>query len=173
MHLLSAISGSYCGSPPPPAELWRYWNLDPVLIFLALLAGAAYFFGPRRASLRAGDTAVFCAGVLVLCLALVSPLCSLSVALFSARVAQHMVITLIAAPLIVLGVGNPAFAAPSAVRWWSGPMPAAALYAALVWFWHTPAPYAATFDNKAVYWLMHISLIFAALVLWRALLRPE
>ena len=42
-------------------------------------------------------------GWLLLSLAFISPLCNLSVALFSARVAQHMAITLIAAPLIARG----------------------------------------------------------------------
>src|SRR5690606_7889140 len=105
----SASDLPYCGAPPVPADLWRNWNLDPVL--LAVLAGVALAYG---IALRSGPAAVrrpagrlepgsFYGGWLVLTLALVSPLCSLSVALFSARVGQHMLIALVAAPLIALG----------------------------------------------------------------------
>jgi putative membrane protein len=39
----------------------------------------------------------------------------------------------------------------------------AALIAALLWFWHSPAPYDATFSSAFVYWSMHISLFASAM----------
>jgi len=40
----------------------------------------------------------------------------------------------------------------------------------LLWFWHAPAPYAATFASPVAYWAMHVSLFGAALWLWSGLL---
>lgn len=44
------------------------------------------------------------------------------------------------------------------------------MFAAVLWLWHAPAPYAVTFSSTACYWAMHLSLIGAALWLWRVLL---
>lgn len=149
----------YCGVPPVPAALAGRWNLDPALI-AALLAGLALYLllGRPRPSWR---TAAFCAGWAIAAVALVSPLCALSVALFSARIGQHMILTLAAAPLLALG--------------WPGargrsPLAAAVVFAVLLWVWHAPQPYAATFASPAAYWAMHLSLTGGAVWLWAALL---
>lgn len=118
----------------------------------------------------------FHAGWLITILALVSPLCPLSVSLFAARVAQHMILTLVAAPLVVAGRPAEVLAAAigmrvprdaSKVR---APLFAAAAFGVLLWFWHAPAPYAATFSSTFVYWSMHATVFGTALWLWRALL---
>jgi putative membrane protein len=151
----------YCGLPPVPAELAERWNLDPVLIGAMLAVLGAYLLSARRAGVSQGRIVSACAGWLVALIALTSPLCALSVALFSARIGQHMVLTLLAAPLVAWGL-------PLARR--RSPMAAAALFLALLWFWHAPAPYAATFASPVIYWAMHLSLIGSAVWLWAALL---
>src|SRR5436309_6637738 len=90
----------YCGAPPVPGDL--HWNLDPVLISLLIALAAAYFLAARSHS-SPTQRGFFVIGLVIASLALISPLCNLSVALFSARVAQHMILTLIAAPLVVAG----------------------------------------------------------------------
>lgn len=45
-------------------------------------------------------------------------------------------------------------------------MAAALAFMLLLWFWHAPGPYAATFLSDAVYWEMHVSMIGAAIWLW-------
>ena len=78
----------HCGAPPVPGAL--RWKLDQFLIgSLLFLAGA----GLAYARLRAVVARDFCEPFRM-ALAFISPLCHLSVALFSARVAQHMAITL-------------------------------------------------------------------------------
>ena len=121
--------------------------------------------------------AAFYSGCLVTALALVAPRCPLSVSLFAARVGQHMILALLGAPLVVAGRPIAAFAAalgPLPLRGRSGPpaapLFAAALYAVLLWFWHAPAPYAATFASTFVYWSMHLTVFGAALWLWHGLL---
>jgi putative membrane protein len=168
---------SYCGAPPAPAELLGRWNLDPVLI--VILAGLLFLCltGARRRGARRAAVWALVAGWAVASLALVSPLCPLSVSLFSARVGQHMVLTLLAAPLIALG--RPAEALAAIVRREppkpgpGQPMLAAAAFAALLWFWHAPTPYAATFQSAAAYWAMHVTLLGVAVWLWGEILnRP-
>ena len=155
---------AYCGAPPAPGGAG--WNWDPWL-GAALVAGLALAWG------RAADRRALLAGWAVLALALVSPLCSLSVALFSARVGQHLVILLAAAPLLALGLPAPRREAGP-----GGIAAAAAAFAVLLWFWHLPGPYSATFRSDLAYWVMHLSLLGATIWLWRGLLlaaatRPE
>ena len=107
------------------------------------------------------------AGWGIAALALLSPLCALSVALFSARVAQHMILILVAAPLLALALPRPGERL-ARVRLWG----ASALFLAALWFWHMPAPYDATFDSTAIYWSMHLTLSGSAVLLWRELLAP-
>jgi putative membrane protein len=161
----TAASVAYCGAPPDPAVLWSRWNLDPVLIAFLLLAVGLYAFGAARPLDQPGRGRQMCfyAGWTMVAAALVSPLCALSVSLFAARVGQHMVLALIAAPLVTFGL-------PRARSLPIGPFGAAMAFAAVLWFWHAPAPYAATFRSDAVYWAMHISTFGAAVWLWSTLL---
>lgn len=102
-------------------------------------------------------------GWAVVGLALVSPLCNLSVALFSARVGQHMLIALIGAPLIALGL-------PRQTAATGGIWGAVGAFAAVLWLWHMPGPYDLTFTSTIIYWAMHLSTFGAALWLWTGLL---
>jgi len=113
-------------------------------------------------------------GWAVLALALISPLCPLSVALFSARASQHVAITMIAAPLIAAAFAR-AISVRSAHRLAAlalidSPIVAAFVFAAILWFWHAPAPYALTFDSVAAYWTMHVTMIASAVWLWYRLI---
>lgn len=155
----------YCGQPPSPDEIWRRWNLDPVLLTALAAIGIAYLVLARREGLPAWRRWAFSAGWALAGIALICPICSLSVALFSARVGQHMFLASVAAPLVALG-WPAAEVSGSAARW--RPMLAAAGFGAALWFWHAPVPYDATFTSVSVYWLMHLTTFGAALILWRA-----
>jgi putative membrane protein len=153
----------YCGTPPSPGELLERFNLDPVLIIALVVLAFAHVLGisedNRRARAYAG------CGWLVAAAAFVSPLCALSVALFSARVGQHMILLLVAAPLIALGLPRQSRSSAAWPLWAAG----AAVMAAL-WIWHMPTPYAATFTATALYWAMHITLFGSGIVLWSELI---
>lgn len=152
----------YCGAPPVPGGVT--WNLDPILIGLLLALGAFVTLQARAAPVGWARTAGPL-GWLVLALALVSPLCNLSVALFTARVGQHLLLILVAAPLLALGGAWPR-------RWpTAGAAPAAFAFAVALWMWHLPGPYGASFRSDTVYWAMHLTLSGTALWFWAALLR--
>ena len=155
----------YCGAPATPVDLWQRWNLDPWLIAAFAAAAAAYGWQAWRATDAASPRrhACFAAGWTLALLALISPLCAWSVALFSVRVGQHMLLVLLAAPLLALGL-------PTArTRPWAA---ACAFFAAL-WLWHFPPAYAWSLQSDVVYWLMQASLLGAAVALWQTLFASD
>jgi putative membrane protein len=157
---------AYCGPPSVPADWLERWNLDPALLAGWLAIALAWEWAARRqrdAAARSRARA-FRAGWGLALAAWVSPLCALGVALFSARVAQHMLLALVAAPLLAQGWPQRAENGPGRA------IAACAGFAALTWFWHVPGPYEATFRSDAAYWAMHASLLAAALCVWRILL---
>lgn len=151
---------AYCGTPPDPSTLASRFNLDPLLI--VILGGVALLhFGWCRARAQPGYSPLI--GWAIAAAALISPLCALSVSLFSARVAQHMILILIAAPLIATGL-------PRTAKQSRGLWPAAVLFLVALWGWHMPAPYDATLRSTPLYWVMHISLFGTGLWLWHELI---
>lgn len=178
----------YCGSPPSPDDLWGRWNLDPVLLVFLGAAFALYWIGSVQVArsgrpLQAWRRNAFVAGWFIGSAALVSPLCPLSVSLFSARVGQHMILSLISAPLIILGRPGLVFGIiwPRAARWLAAnptlsmvrsAAGSALVFTAAIWFWHAPDPYDATFASTLVYWTMHLTIFGSALMVWNILLDP-
>jgi putative membrane protein len=141
---------TYCGPAPLPGELVSSWNLDPLL--LAALIALGFVVRRQWTGLAA---------VAVLTIALVSPLCALSSALFSARVAHHVLLVAVAAPL--LAVSSPA-------RRGGGIALPFALSTVVLWAWHVPAAYDAALGNVAIYWVMQLTLLGSAILFWRAVL---
>lgn len=179
----------YCGAPPTPAALWARCNLDPVLLCGLVAVLALYLIGLVRFTGRSRNIstwrrAAFVGGWATAAVALVSPLCALSVSLFSARVGQHMILSLVAAPLVMLGRPGVSLARlwPQLARLLSsnrvltamrGATGSATAFALALWFWHAPAPYDATFASPAIYWLMHLTVFATALMVWNVLLETR
>jgi len=143
------------------------FNLDPVLIVVLVLLCAWQL---RELSKQGATESRRCrryalSGWLVAALALVSPLCALSVSLFSARMAQQMTLLILAAPLIARALPPARGLTPHLRQWGSG-----AMFFVCLWFWHMPVPYEATFTSPLSYWIMHITLCGSAVLLWRELL---
>ncbi|MEW5929036.1 MAG: cytochrome c oxidase assembly protein, partial [Gemmatimonadota bacterium] len=96
---------AHAGLPLEPHDLWSAWGAGPAVAAGLLLAGWVYARGVesawRRAGagrgIRAGQAAAAAGGWLALWLALATPLDPLGGALFSAHMAQHLVLVLVAA----------------------------------------------------------------------------
>jgi putative membrane protein len=146
------FQGTYCGPAPDPGELWLRWNLDPILLVALVVLALAVGRRPPGAL-----------AVVVLAVAFVSPLCALSAALFTARVAHHVLLVAVAAPLLAL-------AWPGRRRGW--PAVPFLVSTAVLWGWHWPVAYDLALSNVAVYWAMQATLLGAALAFWRAVLHP-
>ncbi|MBM6594949.1 cytochrome c oxidase assembly protein [Microvirga pudoricolor] len=157
----------YCGPAPVPAEFWASWNFDPLLLTGLLGLAVAFGFHVRRQPepQKARSSALFIAGWLLLAVVFVSPVCALSSALFSARVAHHTVLVAFAAPLIALAwTSHPAGEMSQGLRLGIATL----LQTIAVWVWHAPAPYAAAMAHHGLFWLMELSLLGTALFFWRA-----
>lgn len=157
------LETSYCGPAPVPGDLWTRWNLDPVLLFGFLLAGLGFLLLRRGEALRAGALP-FWAALGVLAVAFVSPLCALTVALFSARVVHHVLLVALAAPLLAMAMTGRARVPGSVLT------PLFFLHTIVFWLWHAPDAYALALSNTAVYWLMQASLLGTATAFWSAVL---
>lgn len=175
------------GGHGEPLTLWNAWILDPLVLVPLALAAFLYWRGSLRFGAR---EACFAAGMAALFVSLVWPLDVLGEQLFSAHMAQHMVMMNIAAPLLVLGAPLAAMlrALPlrwrralaalgagrrwrAAWRWLSGAAAATLLQQALLWGWHTPRAVARSLESDPVHIVMHASLLAAALLFWTAVLR--
>lgn len=141
---------------PSPGELGGCFHLDPWMLGLLCLVAVYHYLRARdgRARLYAA------AGWLVAAAAWVSPLGSLSVDLFCARVGQQLILLLVAAPLLALA--SPPSRAHGMAIWTS-----AAVFLFTFWFWHTPHAYDATVTSAWTYWCMQASLLLSAIYLWR------
>lgn len=98
------------------------------------------------------------AGVAVLTIVFVSPLCALASALFAARGLHHLVLAALAAPLlaIALPAGRP-----------SGVTVSLGLSSLTLWLWHWPALYEALYRDAGLYWLMQVILLASFVWFWR------
>ncbi|MEH6676929.1 cytochrome c oxidase assembly protein [Phenylobacterium sp.] len=145
----------YCGPPPAPNGLWADWNLDPAVLAMLGLCAVWYF---TQAAVGRGQRAAFVGGLAVLVIAFVSPLCALSTSLFSARIAHHMLMVAVAAPLL-------AMAAPRQLPggWLTG---AGLAHMVILWVWHAPMAYGWALEATATYWLMELSLLASAIAFW-------
>lgn len=146
----------YCGAAPLPVDWLTRWNPDPVAI--AMLSGFGIW-----AALSRDTRPTLWIGIGGLALLFVSPLCALSSALFSVRVAHHLALTVFVAPLLVSGL--PRLSMPGSPAFWTG------LHAAALWAWHAPQPYAWALSSDAGYWLMELTLLGSAVGLWSAVRR--
>ena len=107
----AALAGPAAGSQVPAPTLGRLllsWSFNP-LVTVGLLAAAIAYLQARRRLVASGvawparRTAYFLSGIGALALALLSPVEAYDTVLFSVHVAQHMLLTMVAAPLLALG----------------------------------------------------------------------
>lgn len=161
----------FCGAAPLPGELWSRWTLEPGLLLGLAMLPLAFHLLRRAAGGRdaAGDPRYFYAGFAVLVVAFVSPLCALSAALFSARVGHHLLMIVVAAPLLALA--NPWRGRSRVLSDRLGVL--LVLNAVAVWFWHAPMPYEAALRSDLLYWTMQGTLLGTSLLFWAALLDPH
>ncbi len=169
------------------------WEFTPWVTTLLAASLAAYCVGYVRLH-RRGNAGrpkrhryfvAFAAGWLALAAVLVSPLDTLSEALFSAHMVQHESMMIVAAPLLVAGrpLGIWIWALPRRARsglgralrsrawrafWRSivSPVPAWILHAAALWAWHVPPLFEAALADPFVHTLQHASFLITALLFW-------
>ncbi|MEA2359625.1 MAG: putative rane protein [Solirubrobacteraceae bacterium] len=106
------------------------------------------------------------------------PLSSLSGDLFSAHMAEHLLIADVSALLLVLGLTGPVMAPVlrvTGLRWLRAiahPLVALPLWAVDLYLWHLPVLYEGTLHHEWLHALEHACFLFFGANLWMALLGP-
>jgi len=142
-------------------------------------------FGP-------GQLAAFMTGLLTVYVALQSPLDAFSGLLLSAHMTQHLLLMMVAPPLLWLGA--PALPLLSGLPVWltkeilgpflgwpalhrfgraiTHPVFAWISFVACTWAWHVPALYEAALRSRALHDLEHVTFLVTALLFWFPVVSP-
>lgn len=160
---------------------WTSWSIHPSTVIGLGALGALYLWSARRAGQpSAPQQARFFAGLLVLFLSLNGPIHDLSdYYLFSGHMVQHLLLTLVAPPLLLSGVTG-AMLRPAlgnggvrrAARFLTRTAICYALFNVTMAAWHIPALYNAALANHAIHIVEHLMFIATAVLMWWPLLSP-
>jgi cytochrome c oxidase assembly factor CtaG len=171
------------------------WSFDPPFVLVVDLA-ILYWYGNRRTIAAPRTTALrrlrhgsFYAGLVVLLVALASPLERLSEQLFWAHMLQHILLLVVAPPLIVLARpwvrlwrSLPLDARQSLGRSFTRgrlvwlrhmsaalgrPLPSFVLFCGVVLGWHVPVLFDATLTSETLHALEHTLFFATALMFWK------
>jgi len=179
--------GSHSPAPTLPGVLLA-WSFDPLALLGITLTGAAYMWAVRRVNAAhpgnrqpAYRSWLFLGGLAAIGVALLSPIEAYEGQLFSVHMVQHMLLELVAAPLLLAGAPITLalrVARPSArkrllavlqsrvVHVISFPVVAWVLFAAVNWGWHFSVLYDDALESVALHYLQHATFLGAALLFW-------
>jgi cytochrome c oxidase assembly factor CtaG len=176
----------------------RSWPSNPALIVTLIVSAVIYLRGwvelRRRAPARwtGARLSAFVGGLVVIFLALGSPIEPFASLLLSLHMVQHLLLLMVAPALIWLGA--PFFpllrGVPATIRrYWIGPVlrarvlrrffgglthpfVALPLFLAAIWIWHAPGPYVWALRSDANHYLEHACFLAAGLLFWYPVIRP-
>lgn len=180
-------------TPQAYQQLWRTWALVPFIIIGLSLTLFLYLLGVYRLFKYIPEFRkslfYFLAGWSALAFALISPLHSWGKILFSAHMAQHEILMLVAAPLMVLSrpLAPLLYALPLGwaarlnrtahrgllKRIWDFaviPFVAALLFAITLWTWHIPFLFEAAIQSEFIHAIQHLTFFLTASLFWWAII---
>jgi putative copper resistance protein D len=179
--------GAEAPSPQLPGVLLE-WRFEPVAVSTLVLAAAAYLWAVRRVGRDhprnrhpRWRTALFLSGLGVIGVALLSPVEAYEGLLFSVHMVQHLLLELVAAPLLLAGApitltlrtasppirrGLLRVLHSRAMRVLSFPVIAWVLFAAVNWGWHFSTLYNDALEIPALHYLQHATFLGAAILFW-------
>ena len=173
---------------------WGGWSIQAPLAYV-VIAGLLYWLGGRSRTVRARQeplrTVAFVAGLVTIVLALDSPIDGYADQLFWVHMLQHVLLLVVAPPLILLGRPWPRMwsALPLGMRTsvgrsvargrWTAPLralarplPAWILFNATLVVWHIPFAYNATLTSNAIHQVEHAMFFFTGLLFWARVIDP-
>ncbi len=178
------------GSPKPAwSSIVTAWEFDPFVVFAVLVTSWAYLSAVRsvnrahpKAPFPRRRTGWFFAGMAVFVIAVMSPIAAYDGDLFMVHMWQHMLLTLVAAPFMVLGtpITLALRAAPPrlrkdvllpilhsrAVKAVTFPVVAWIVFAGSMWLSHFSPLYNAALDDEWLHRLEHFLFIVPAILFW-------
>src|ERR1044071_2121547 len=177
-----------------PNDFWKAWTVEPSVSIPLALSILIYVWGTynvwKRAGMGHGIAArqwlSFLGAILVLVVALMSPLDVLSADLFSAHMVQHLILTLVAAPLLVLSdfqlallwalprrraqaLGSSFNQSQSLSSGWrvlNNPVVVWIVFTLVMWLWHAPLFYQAALHDEAIHTLEHLTFLISGALFW-------
>jgi putative membrane protein len=181
-----------------PASFLRSWSLPPFVTLALVLSAIFYLRGwqmVRRADVslvppwRAG---AFLSGIGSIWMALASPLDGLNELLLTAHMLQHMLLMMVAPPLILLGAplipivrGLPGVMVRKSVgsflKWpvaerighaIANPLAGAIAMGLAMFVWHTPSLYELALRSESWHEVEHASFFLASLMFWWPVVLP-
>jgi putative membrane protein len=174
---------------------WGSWSFNPIVVLALVLAGVLYVRAYRRAASRstavgAGHWVPYMCGLLVIAIALCSPLDPIGDEyLLSAHMVQHILLSDIAPALLVLGLRRPLLPlglprdvllriAPGGGRLGrvlaraTSPWVAIPLWATATWVWAIPRVFDFAAEHQLVHDFEHATLFYTGLALWWLIIDP-
>jgi putative membrane protein len=179
---------AHLAPPVVPSELWRSWNWDPVLWLTLLSVLALHTRGSRHGRRQRWRRRAFVAAIVTIGIAVLSPLDALSSTLASAHMVQHLLLTMVVAPLLVISRPTVALLrglpyrtrrdlvrlrrighvrAADTVR--AHQIACAAVFVVALWAWHATGPYEQALRNDLVHRLEHLTFLLTAVCSWAAI----
>jgi putative membrane protein len=191
---LPRAAWAHAGRAPEPHDLWSSWTFAPAVVVGLVLAVWCYARGVHRLWRAAGRghgiapwrVACFAGAILAIALALLSPIDAVATALFAVHMTQHMLLVVVAAPLLIAGDAALAtlWAFDVATRrriaaWWRRrralpavwntvrvPLVAWTLHVGALWLWHVPTLYDAALRDERLHVAEHAAFFVTALLFW-------
>ena len=172
--------------------LWQ-WEWRPEVVFslgaFSLIYVLGWFRLRSKGAKRLASTSRFISyllGIVVLVIALLSPVDTLQSFLFSMHMVQHLLLTMVAAPLIILGtpfpIGLHALHRPlrhgfvlllgsngplrNVVKQIGRPLTSLFVFIGTFWLWHTPQAYTLALRYDIIHDIEHISFFVTGLFFW-------
>jgi cytochrome c oxidase assembly factor CtaG/cytochrome c2 len=196
--MLTGTALAHSGHDPQHATL--AWNVEWWVLLSLAVPVLLYALGIRRMRRRLGSNRIisaiemvaFAGGMLVLFIALVSPIDTAAEQLFSVHMVQHLLLLFVAPPLLV-------FSRPAVVFLWAfrsrprhiigrlwissglrrivrvlmNPQLVWVLFSGLFIFWHFPKPYAWALENEGIHAIEHLCFFISALMFWTIVIEPS
>ena len=176
-------------------DLWGAWSFDPLVLVLAAVAVAFFLQGWRRLRRRRPELApwtripVFCAGVAIVVLGIVSPLDAVADGyLQAAHMLQHVLIADLGVALALVAVRGPLsmfflprdLLAPlariqrlrDALTFLLRARVAVALWLGTMVAWHVPALYEAALRHPLLHRVEHLSFVLVGALVWTLVIDP-
>ncbi|HEX5990472.1 MAG TPA: cytochrome c oxidase assembly protein [Solirubrobacterales bacterium] len=153
-------------------------ELLPLLVAAVLYAKRSLTLAERGRPVPLWRQVCFAAGLLMIVVALVSPVAHIAEELVIAHMVEHLMLGDLATLLLVLGLTGPLLQPILAIpvfdrlRILAHPLVAFPLWALNFYFWHIPALYDAAYGGAILHLVEHTSFIFFGCLMWMPIFGP-
>ncbi len=153
-------------------------ELLPLLVAAVLYAKRSLTLAEKGRPVPVWRQLCFASGLLLIAIALVSPVAHIAEELVIAHMIEHLMLGDLATLLLVLGLTGPLLQPILAIRLFdrlrilAHPLVAFPLWALNFYFWHIPALYDAAYGGAFLHLVEHTSFIFFGCLMWMPIFGP-